>query len=148
MFSYLIYASKKKVKAAYAKSSKVMANVNGFVEEMISGQKVVQVNLIMRMKFEFEFEKRSNEFKKSSYEAMRYSFSLIPMVVSIGYINYAVVAIVGGLIALDYIPIVDISLGSISAFLVLVRQGTMPINNLQIKLNILLNGLAGAERYF
>lgn len=42
MFSYLIYASKRS-KAAYAKSSKVMANVNGFVEEMISGQKVVQV---------------------------------------------------------------------------------------------------------
>ena len=146
MFSYLIYASKRS-KAAYAKSSKVMANVNGFVEEMISGQKVVQVfnhedeNLI-------EFEKRSNEFKKSSYEAMRYSFSLIPMVVSIGYINYAVVAIVGGLIALDYISIIDISLGSISAFLVLVRQGTMPINQFTNQANILLNGLAGAERIF
>lgn len=70
------------------------------------------------------------------------------MVVSIGYINYAVVAIVGGLIALDYIPIVDISLGSISAFLVLVRQGTMPINQFTNQANILLNGLAGAERIF
>lgn len=79
---------------------------------------------------------------------MRYSFSLIPMVVSIGYINYAVVAIVGGLIALDYISIVDISLGSISAFLVLVRQGTMPINQFTNQANILLNGLAGAERIF
>lgn len=70
------------------------------------------------------------------------------MVVSIGYINYAVVAIVGGLIALDYISIVDISLGSISAFLVLVRQGTMPINQFTNQANILLNGLAGAERIF
>ena len=146
MFSYLIYASKRS-KAAYAKSSKVMAKVNGFVEEMITGQRVVQVfnhedeNMA-------EFEKRSDEFRKSSYQAMHYSFSLIPMVVSIGYINYAVVAIVGGLIALGYIPIVSISLGSISAFLVLVRQGTMPINQFTNQANILLNGLAGAERIF
>lgn len=146
MFAYLIYASKRS-KSAYAKSSKVMANVNGFVEEMISGQRVVQVFNHEEENFA-EFSARSDEFRKASYEAMRYSFSLIPMVVSLGYVNYAVVAIFGGLIALGYIPIVEISLGSISAFLVLVRQGTMPINQFTNQANILLNGLAGAERIF
>lgn len=73
---------------------------------------------------------------------------MIPMVVSISYMNYAIVAILGGLIALDYIPIVSFSLGGIASYLVFVRQAAMPINQFTMQSNLLLNGLAGAERLF
>ena len=146
MFIYIVYASKRSKRAFYA-SSKIMASLNGFAEEMISGQKVVQVFNHEDENIE-EFKRRNEQYRQASKEAMRYTFSLIPMIVSIGYVNYAIVAIVGGLIALGYIPIVSISIGSISSFLVLVRQGTMPINQFTNQANVLLNGLAGAERIF
>lgn len=147
MFSYIIYASKKSKKAFY-ESSKVIASVNGFVEEMVSGQRVVQVFNHEEENIN-EFQERNNKYKETSCQALRYSFSLIPMVVSLGYINYAIVAIFGGLIALGYFPITtSMTVGKIASYLVLVRQGTMPINRFTNQANILLNGLAGAERIF
>lgn len=146
MFIYIIYASKRS-KRAFSKSSKYMANVNGFTEEMISGARVVKVFNHEEDNLE-EFKFKCEELKNANQEALKYSFSLIPMVVSIGYINYAVVAILSGIIALGYIPGVTITLGSVSAFLVFVRQGTMPINRFTNQANVLLNGLAGAERIF
>ena len=146
MFTYIVYASKKSKKAFY-KSSQDIAKLNGFVEEMLSGQRVVQV-------FNHEeeniniFKEKNDAFKNSSSEALRYSFSLIPMVVSLGYINYAIVAIFGGLIALGYAPITTMTIGQIASYLVLVRQGTMPINRFTNQANVLLNGLASAERIF
>ncbi len=146
MFSYIIFASKKS-KKYYSKSSLVMGELNGFVEESISGQKVVKV-------FNHEeankaiFEKKNKDLKESNFIAIRYSTSMVPMVVSLSYINYAIVAILGGLIALDYIPIVTLTLGGISSFLVFVRQAALPINQFTQQSNLLLNGLAGAERIF
>lgn len=146
MFSYIIFASKKS-KKYYSKSSLVMGELNGFVEESITGQKVVKV-------FNHEeankaiFEKKNQDLKESNFIAIRYSTSMVPMVVSLSYINYAIVAILGGLIALDYIPIVTLTLGGISSFLVFVRQAALPINQFTQQSNLLLNGLAGAERIF
>ncbi len=146
MFSYIIYASKKS-KKFYSKSSLVMGELNGFVEESIAGQKVVKV-------FNHEeankrvFEEKNQALRESNFIAIRYSTSMVPMVVSLSYINYAIVAILGGLIALDYIPIVSLTLGGISSFLVFVRQAALPINQFTQQSNLLLNGLAGAERIF
>ncbi len=146
MFSYIIFASKKS-KKYYSKSSLVMGELNGFVEESITGQKVVKV-------FNHEeankaiFEKKNQDLKESNFIAIRYSTSMVPMVVSLSYINYAIVAILGGLIALGYIPIVTLTLGGISSFLVFVRQAALPINQFTQQSNLLLNGLAGAERIF
>ena len=146
MFAYIFYASKKS-KRAFNNQQKMMASLNGFVEETISGQKVIKVfnheeKNIMR------FKEYNDNLKQAGYTALRYSFSMIPMVVSISYINYAIVAILGGLIALGYFPIVTMTLGSISAYLVFVRQAAMPINQFTNQANLLLNGLAGAERIF
>lgn len=146
MMVYIIYASKKS-KKAFGEQQRVMARVNGFIEETISGQKVVKV-------FNHEEEsirrfKRENEaLKNAGCTALKYSMSMIPMVVSISYINYAIVAILGGLIALGYIPIVSFTLGGIASYLVFVRQAAMPINQFTNQSNLLLNGLAGAERLF
>ena len=146
MFTYIIYASKKS-KKYYSKSSYVMSELNGFVEETITGQKVVKV-------FNHEeadiniFKDKNESLRESNYIAIRYSTSMVPMVVSLSYINYAIVAIVGGLIALGYIPISTLTLGGISSFLVFVRQAALPINQFTQQSNLLLNGLAGAERIF
>ncbi|MDE5565476.1 MAG: ABC transporter ATP-binding protein/permease [Anaeroplasmataceae bacterium] len=146
MFSYIFYASKKS-KKAFARQQKVTGNVNGFVEEMLSGQKVVQVFNHEQDNIE-SFRKENEELKKAGYQALKYTMSMIPMVVSISYINYAIVAILGGLIALGYIPIVSFTLGGMASYLVFVRQAAMPINQFTQQSNLLLNGLAGAERLF
>ncbi len=146
MFTYIVFASKKS-KQYFKKSSNVLANLNGFVEESISGQKVVKVFNHEEKNIE-AFRKCNNELRNSNYKAVRYSTSMVPMVVSLSYINYAIVAIFGGLIALGYIPIVSLTVGGIASFLVFVRQGALPINQFTQQSNLLLNGLAGAERIF
>ncbi len=146
MFTYIFYASKKS-KKAFRNQQKMMATLNGFVEETLSGQKVVKVFNHEDKNIEV-FKKYNEDLKEAGYTALRYSFSMIPMVVSISYINYAIVAILGGLIALGYFPIVSMTLGSISSYLVFVRQAAMPINQFTNQANLLLNGLAGAERIF
>lgn len=146
MFTYIIFASKKS-KSYYSKSSVVLGSLNGFVEESLAGQKVVKV-------FNHEndnmqaFDVKNNDLRASNYKAIRFSTSMVPMVVSLSYINYAIVAIFGGLIALDFIPIVSLTIGGISSFLVFVRQAALPINQFTQQANLLLNGLAGAERIF
>lgn len=146
MFVYVIYASKRSKKAFY-ESSREMAHLNGYVEESISGQKVIKV-------FNHEeeniskFSEYNKKLNQATYHALKYSFSMVPMVVTISYINYAIVAILGGMVYLGYIPHVSITLGGITSMLLFVRQGTMPINQFTNQANILLNGLAGAERIF
>lgn len=146
MFTYIVFASKKS-KSYYSKSSVVLGSLNGFVEESLAGQKVVKV-----FNHETEnmqaFDIKNNDLRASNYKAIRFSTSMVPMVVSLSYINYAIVAIFGGLIALDFIPIVSLTIGGISSFLVFVRQAALPINQFTQQANLLLNGLAGAERIF
>lgn len=146
MTLYIVYASKKS-KRAFGEQQQVMARVNGFVEETISGQKVVKVFNHEQANIE-SFRKENEALREAGCTALKYSMSMIPMVVSISYINYAIVAILGGLIALGYIPIVSFTLGGIASYLVFVRQAAMPINQFTNQANSLLNGLAGAERLF
>ncbi len=143
---YIVFASRRS-KKYFGKQQKVMAKLDGFVEETLSGQKVVKV-------FNHEeanlcrFDEENRALQDAGFHALKYSMSMIPMVVSISYINYAIVAILGGFIALGYIPIVTFSLGGIASYLVFVRQAAMPMNQFTMQSNLLLNGLAGAERLF
>ncbi len=146
MFIYIIYASKKS-KRSFISQSILTAELNGFVEEMISGQKVVKV-FNREEENIFKFDEKNNKLKNAGNIALKYSMSMVPMVVSISYINYALVAIVGGIIALGYIPFISFSLGGIASYLIFVRQAAMPINQLTNQANLLLNGLASAERLF
>lgn len=146
MTIYIVYASKKS-KKAFSQQQKVMARVNGFVEEAISGQKVVKVFNHEEANIE-SFRKENEALKEAGAQALKYSMSMVPMVVSISYINYAIVAIMGGLIALGYFSFISFTLGGIASYLVFVRQAAMPINQITNQSNLLLNGLAGAERLF
>ncbi len=146
MFIYIIYASKKS-KKSFNEQQKVMATVNGFVEETLAGQKVVKVFNHEKKNIE-TFHQHNLELQQAGENALRYAFSMIPFVVSVSYINYAIVAIVGALIAIHPILGINFTLGGIASYLVFVRQATMPINQFTQQSNLLLNGLAGAERLF
>ena len=146
IFFYVLNASKK-AKQNFEKQQAAMAKLNGFVEESLSGQKVVKVfnheeeNIL-------EFKKQNKFLKEVGENALRYSFSMVPFVVSISYINYAVVAIIGAMLTIHPLFGITFSVGGISAYLVFVRQGTMPINQFTQQANLLLGGMAGAERIF
>lgn len=146
MAIYIIYASKRS-KKAFNMQQKVMGSLNGFVEETIAGGKVVKVFNHEDENIK-EFDRRNLMLREASMQALKYSFSMVPMVVSISYINYAIVAIIGGLLALGYFSFTSITLGGIASYLVFVRQAAMPINQFTNQSNLLLNGLAGAERIF
>ena len=146
IFFYVLNASKK-AKQNFEKQQAAMAKLNGFVEESLSGQKVVKVfnheeeNIL-------EFAKQNKFLKEVGENALRYSFSMVPFVVSVSYINYAVVAIIGAMLTIHPLFGITFSVGGISAYLVFVRQGTMPINQFTQQANLLLGGMAGAERIF
>ncbi len=146
IFAYVIYASKK-AKRNFEKQQEAMAKLNGFVEESLSGQKVVKVfnheeeNIL-------EFTKQNKFLQEVGENALRYSFSMIPFVVSVSYINYAVVAIIGGLLVIHPLLGITFAAADMATYLVFVRQATMPINQFTQQANLLLGGLAGAERIF
>ena len=114
-----------------------------YIEEMISGQKVIKVFNHEQKSFE-EFCAKNEELRKAGTGAQGYAATMVPMVVSISYINYAIVAVLGGLLALNG----HTDLGSLASYLVFVRQAALPINQFTQQSNFLLAALAGAERVF
>ena len=75
---------------------------------------------------------------------MSYANSMVPMTVVIGYVNYAIVAVAGGMLCIKGLA----DVGALASYLVFVRQAAMPINQFTQLGNFLLNALAGAERLF
>ena len=113
------------------------------MEEMIAGQKVVKVFNHQQADMA-EFAARNEKLREAGTGAQSYAATMIPAVVSIGYINYAVIAVVGGLMVMQGWS----DLGSLASYLVFVRQTTLPINQFTQQGNFLLAALAGAERIF
>lgn len=142
MFIYIYYSGEKS-KEFFGLQQKYLGEVNGYIEEMTAGQKAVKV-------FNYEaanvaeFQEKNNRLMEASASALTYSGSMIPMIVSISYINYAIVAIIGGFMALKGLT----DLGSLASYLVFVRQTAMPINQFVQQSNFMLAALAGAERIF
>lgn len=130
-------------KQYYAKQQASLGELNGYIEEMISGQKVIKVFNHEQKSFE-EFCTKNEELRKAGTGAQGYAATMVPMVVSISYINYAIVAVLGGLLALSG----HTDLGSLASYLVFVRQAALPINQFTQQSNFLLAALAGAERVF
>ena len=142
MFLFLRYSGKKS-HAYFANQQKYMGSLNGFLEEMVSGQKIVQVFRHEERDFE-EFSRRNEQVQRAATGAMTYSGLLIPVVVSISYFNYAVSACVGAFFAIAG----GIDLGTLASYLVCVRQSAMPVNHFSQQVNFILAALSGAERIF
>lgn len=142
MFAYIRYSSSRS-KYYFNFQQKNLGELNGYIKEMISGQKVIKV-------FNHEkeniagFKKKNEELRQVSTSALGYSQTMVPMVVSISYINYATVAVIGALMALNGMT----DVGSLASYLVFVRQAAMPINQFTMQSNFILVALSGAERIF
>lgn len=142
MFAYIRFSSAKS-KSYFSLQQKNIGLINGFIEEMISGQKVVKV-FNHENANQTQFEHFNRKLQKSSQKAQGYSQTIVPMVVSLSYVNYAIVSVVGGYMCLQQ----TMDVGSLASYLVFVRQAAMPINQFTMQLNLLLTSLSGAERIF
>ena len=130
-------------KVYYAKQQNSLGALNSYIEEMISGQKVVKVFNHEEASFQ-EFCEKNEALRQAGTGAQGYAATIVPVVVSISYINCAIVAVLGGILALQG----KADLGSLASYLVFVRQAALPINQFTQQSNFLLAALAGAERVF
>ncbi|TGY66714.1 ABC transporter ATP-binding protein [Dubosiella muris] len=132
-----------KSKAYFALQQQGLGALNGFVEEMVSGQKVVKVFNHEQTNWK-AFEEKSARLQHVSQKAQAFAQTMVPMVVSLSYVNYAIVTLVGGWMVLTGLS----DLGSLASYLVFVRQAAMPINQFTQQSNLVLVGVSGAERIF
>ena len=130
-------------KKYYQEQQKHLGSINGFVEEMVGGQKVEKVFNHEDQDYE-EFCRRNEALRQASTRALSYSGMMVPTIVSLSYFNYAVSAFVGGMFVLSGL----MDLGSLASYLVYVRQSAMPMNQFTQQINFLLAALSGAERIF
>ena len=127
---------------------KSLGKVNGFIEEMISGQKVVKV-FNHEQAVKDQFDEINEELRRDAYDAGKYSNVMGPINNNLGYIQYSVLAIVGGILCISVVngqPM--LSLGSLMSFMNLSRSFNMPISNISQQINAIVMALAGAERIF
>lgn len=135
--------SGRRSKRLFSKQQRTLGALDGYVEEMIAGQKVVKV-------FNHEgenlegFRALNEDLRASGTGAQAYASTMVPATVAISYTNYAVVAVVGAALAIGG----HMGVGSLASYLVFVRQAAMPINQLTQLGNFMLTALAGAERVF
>lgn len=130
-------------KKYFAEQQKNLGQINGFIEEMVAGQKVEKI-----FNHEAQDLKRFCEINESlrtaSTKANTYTGKTVPTIVSLSYINYAVSACVGGFFALSGLT----DLGTLASYLVYVRQSAMPMNQFTMQINFLMVALASAEKIF
>ena len=120
--------------------------VNGYVEEMITGQKVVKVFNHEEVSKE-EFDKLNEELCANAFSAGKFANMMGPINNNLGYVQYAVLAIVGGIIVVQSGGSL-LTLGSLMTFMILSRNFNMPINQISNQINSIVMALAGAERIF
>ena len=125
---------------------KSLGTVNGYIEEMINGQKVVKVfNYEDRAKD--NFDKLNEELFKNTKQAHKFSNILMPILANLGNIEYVLVAILGATLAINNI-VPGLTIGTIASFLTLTRSFNMPINQISMQINSIVMALAGAKRIF
>lgn len=142
MFFFIKFNSKHS-KKYFNRQQEELGKINGFVQEMMAGQKVEKVFNHEQKNFE-KFCEMNESFRKESTNALAFAGMMIPTIVSLSYLNYSISACVGGLFTLKGL----MDLGSLSSYLIYVRQSAMPLNQFTQQVNFLLSALSGAERIF
>ena len=123
-----------------------LGKVNGYVEEMIHGQRVVKV-FCREETCKQEFDQINEQLRANAYKAGSYTNMMGPVNNNLGYIQYTILAIVGGLMAIASDGEL-ITLGGLASFLLLSRSFNMPIGHISNQINSIVMALAGAERIF
>ena len=142
MFLYIQFSGRRS-SAYFARQQLSLGDLDGYIQEMVSGQKVVKVFNHEEKCMEI-FREKNEKLRREGTGAQSYAATMVPAVVSISYINYALVAVIGGIMAMRG----QMDVGSLASYLVFVRQAALPINQFTMQSNFLLAALAGAERIF
>ena len=129
----------------FAKQQKTLGELNGYVEEMMHGQKVVKV-FCHEATAKEEFDKLNDALGENARDANKFSNILFPVLGNLGYLLYVIIAVVGGTMAINGIG--ALTLGGIATFLQLSRSFVMPISQISLQINSIVMALAGAERIF
>ena len=146
MVGIMVFCSKKSAGqsgAYFAKQQKDLGTVNGYIEEMMNGQKVVKVFCHEEENMQ-NFKKLNDELYISADRANTFANFLGPINAQIGNISYVICAIVGGVLALGKVG--GFTLGGLASFLTFNKSFSMPINQISMQMNAIVMAMAGADR--
>ena len=142
-----------KIGGYFMAQQKSLADLNGYVEEMVNGQKVIKVFCHEQQNYQ-GLTQRNRIWAHNAENANGLANGMMPLMNAVGYLQYVIVAILGGYIAVAGLPnlsltgIGTLSLGMIASFLTLSRNFTNPITQISNQFNSIVMALAGAERIF
>ena len=148
MVALMLFVTKKAAGLSgsyFVKQQKAIGAVNGYIEEMMEGQKVVKVFCHEEENIK-KFDELNEELFNSSYNANQFSNMLGPINSQLGNLSYVVCAIVGGVLALNGVG--GLTIGALASFLTLNKSFNMPINQISMQFNSIAMALAGADRIF
>ena len=137
----------------FVRQQETLGQLNGYVEEMMNGQKVIKV-FCREEAVKADFHEKNAAWQESASKANSYANIIMPFMNALGYFQYVIVALVGAWFAIAKIPnptiagINTLTLGTIASFLTLSRNFTNPISQLSNQLNSVINAVAGASRIF
>lgn len=131
--------------AFFIERQKKLGQINGYIEEMVGGQKVIKVFCHEEKAIE-KFEVLNEEVRVATSNANSYANILMPVNAQLGNLNYVLCAVLGAIMALYGVG--SVTVGTLIAFLQLVKSFTAPINQLSMQLNSIAMAMAGAERIF
>ena len=129
----------------FSQYQEALGDANGYIEEMINGQKVVNV-FCYEDRAKQRFDEKNETLRKNCSDAHVYSNILMPILANLAHVQYVLLAIVGGIMAIKGVG--GMKIGVLASFLQLSKSFNMPINQLSQQLNSMVMALAGAERIF
>ncbi|MGN0807854.1 MAG: ABC transporter ATP-binding protein [Candidatus Coproplasma sp.] len=142
-----------KIGVFFVEQQKTLADVNGYVEEMVNGQKVVKV-FCHEENVKEELRTKNTAWAKAASSANGYANSMMPMMNALGYVQYVIIAVLGAYMAISGAMNVGLTgtgtltLGMIASFLTLSRNFTNPVSQISNQFNSIVTALAGASRIF
>ena len=128
---------------SFQQQQAALGSLNGYIEEMIEGQKVIKV-FHHEQKTLDEFSARNSAYRDAAAMAQTYAGAMMPAMGNLSRINYAVTCCVGGLLSISGV----FDIGSLGAYLLYVKQVSQPVGQISQQVNTLLAAVAGAERIF
>ncbi len=129
----------------FTKQQNALGTVNGYIEEMMEGQKVIKVFCHEDKSVE-QFEKLNEELRQSADQANWFSNIMMPLNMNLGNVSYVLCAVVGSIFALN--GMLGVTIGSLVSFLTLNKNFTQPISQISQQLSSIVMAMAGAERIF
>lgn len=142
-----------KISVYFVMQQKNLADLNGYVEEMVNGQKVIKV-FCHEEKTKEKLREKNEAWAKSAASAGGHANSMMPMMNALGYMQYVILAILGAYMAIAGVPnpgltgTGTLTLGMIASFLVLARNFTNPVSQISNQIHSIVTALAGASRIF